>query len=112
MTKLERIINDTVDSSNWDYKGIIESIIGRIENIFTEDEDKLYEEINYAINDELIYYKDQWTVLQEFCTPMEANWEIAITSLYDDVNAVVESIRENKEIFILWENVNFTSQNS
>ena len=101
MTKLEKIINDTVDSYNWDYKGIIESIIGRIENIFTEDEDELYEEISYAIDDELIYYKDQWIVLQEWCTPIEANWNEAYNSLYADVLAVVESIRENKEIFIL-----------
>ena len=53
-----------------------------------EDSDK-WELITNALNDEMIYYSQQWVVLKEYCTPREANWDEAISEFMDDLFYVI-----------------------
>lgn len=56
--------------------------IDRLEEI---DLDDPTEAIMQAVDDSLIYYEDQWEVLQWACDPINANWETAIDILYNTV---------------------------
>lgn len=73
---------------SWDLKCLIENILDRIDNP-NDDED-----IFQAIDDELIYYDDQWLVLKEYCTPVEANWDYAIEEFIHTVFSVVSQLQK------------------
>lgn len=51
---------------------IVTNILDRIDNP-NDDED-----IFQAIDDEIIYYDDQWKIIKAYCNPTTANWEFAI----------------------------------
>ena len=69
---------------SWDATGIAEKVYNRAicdaENI-----DEAFESLSDALNDELIYTADQWTVMQEYQTPDEANFNNAYEMFYDDL---------------------------
>ena len=44
------------------------------------------------MDDELIYTYDQWKVLEHYCTPQDANWEVAYENLSGDVFGVCATI--------------------
>ena len=75
-------------SSSFEFLDVVASIIGRIDN-FSDDED-----IYQAIDDELIYTYDQWKVLEEYCTPQDANWEVAFESLCNDIFSICANIAD------------------
>lgn len=89
MTLLEQVITERHISNDWDYLALIEAVIERIDNIEEIKEDELYDELINAVNDQIIYYRDQWTILQENCTPQEANWEFAINTLIHECDEVL-----------------------
>ena len=65
-----------------------------IEDIETDPYDLLYS----CIEDALIYYNDQWTVLKSYCNPTEANWEEAIDQFTNDlINSLDVSTEEEEE---------------
>ena len=74
--------------SDFEFLDVVASIIGRVDN-FEDDED-----IWQAIDDELIYTYDQWTVLEHYCTPQDANWEVAFDNLSGDIFGVCATIAE------------------
>ena len=69
---------------SWDATGIAENVYNRAicdaENI-----DDAFEALSDALNDELIYTADQWTIMQEYQTPDEANFNDAYEMFYDDL---------------------------
>lgn len=110
MTLLEQVIIDRHIGNDWDYLSLIEAVIERIEDIENLKEDELYDKLIDAVNDEIIYYRDQWTILQENCTPQEANWEFAIDTFISESYEVLEyyriALQERRKI-LQWENVNY-----
>lgn len=50
-----------------------------------------------ALDERLIYYKEQWAVLHHYCTPQDANWERAEEALFNDVLNIVTSLLEDEE---------------
>jgi len=72
--------------SDFEFLDVVASILGRVDNF--EDDDDIYT----AIDDELIYTYDQWKVLEHYCSPQDANWEVAFESLMGDVFGVCSKI--------------------
>lgn len=69
---------------SWNATGIAENVYNRAicdaENI-----DEAFESLYDALNDELIYTADQWTIMQEYQTPDEANFNEAYEMFYEDL---------------------------
>ena len=71
--------------------------------MYSEDEineDNIYDIVAEAIDSGLIYYSNQWDVLEFYCSPTNANWDEAIESFENDIISIVEEIlddRDNKE---------------
>lgn len=76
-------------SGDFEFLDVIASILSRVDD-FTSDED-----IYSAIDDELIYTYDQWKVLEYYCTPQDANWEVASESLMGDVFSICATIADS-----------------
>lgn len=73
---------------SWSITPIIENILDRVENP-NDDEDILT-----SLDDELIYYDDQWIVLQEYQSPQEANWNEAIEQFICDLFSIVALLQK------------------
>ena len=61
---------------------IAEAIIERMEEC-TEDE--IEDELKYAMDLELIYTEDLWTIMAYYQTPQEANLDEATEEFYNDL---------------------------
>lgn len=79
-------------SADFDFLDIVASILDRVEN-FEDDED-----INQAINDELIFTAEQWTVIMHYCTPQDANFYDAIDDLTSDIYSLCSKIAGGEHI--------------
>lgn len=82
---------------SWDATGIAENVYNRAicdaENI-----DEAFESLYDALNDELIYTADQWTIMQEYQTPDEANFNEAYEMFYEDLcRHFYEIVKEEEE---------------
>lgn len=82
---------------SWDATGIAENVYNRAicdaENI-----DEAFESLYDALNDELIYTADQWTIMQEYQTPDEANYNEAYEMFYEDLcRHFYEIVKEEEE---------------
>lgn len=87
MEIIRNIIGLVTDYSfDWDYISVLENAISRIENW---DDD---EEIHQALDDSLIYYVDQWTIMAHHQDPKDAN-------LYDAFEDTIEDIYEYIAIY-------------
>ena len=80
-----------------DATGIAENVYNRAicdaENI-----DDAFEALSYALNDELIYTADKWTIMQEYQMPSEANFDKAYEMFYDDLcRHFYEIVKEEEE---------------
>ena len=64
-----------------------------IEDIEADPYDLLYS----CIDDALMYYDDQWTVLESYCNPTEANWEVAIDEFTSDLTEALDITTELEE---------------
>ena len=71
-------------SFSWDACGIAENVYERA-CCDAETLDEAFDNISDALNDELIYTADQWTIMQEYQTPEEANFFDAYDSFYNDL---------------------------
>ena len=88
-------------SGDFDFLEIVQDVVDRV----TEDikdgsdiDDVIFDEIDSV----LIYYSDQWTIMEHYQNPSEADLDAAIEELYDDVYAIcskrpVESEDEDEE---------------
>lgn len=81
-------------------KDIVERALDSIdeENVedYLNDSDALYEVIWEAMDSGMVYTADQWTMLQEYCTPQEVDFDNAWSSMTSDVQRVVETILKRK----------------
>lgn len=80
---------------NFDFLDIVSNIIDRIDDIDEfKDEDEIYDAVYSALDDELIYDDDQWTVMRFYQTARDASLDEALDSLVADCVAIVEKIVE------------------
>lgn len=79
-------------SLDFEFADLVEDILNRIDDQHNSDD------VMQAIDDGLIYYSDQWKVLQHYCSPKDANWENAIDEFVTDIYHIVDKInKEEKE---------------
>ena len=69
---------------SWEATDIAEEVYKRAICDAT-DIDEGYESLADALNDELIYSQDQWTIMKEYQSPEEANYDEAYMMFYDDL---------------------------
>lgn len=78
-------------SADFEFLDVVASILGRIDDLHDEDE------IWKAIDDELIYTVDKWTVMEHYQNPEDANFMEAMTMLQNDIFSLVHKIVEKEE---------------
>ena len=61
---------------------IAEAIIERMEEV---SKDEIVDELQYAMDLELIYTEDQWSIMAYYQTPQEANFNEAMEEFYNDL---------------------------
>ena len=63
--------------------GLAEGVLNRIEADDLKDDP--YEAVWQAMDDELIYTADQWTMIQYYCTPQNADYDNAWEEFQNDL---------------------------
>lgn len=76
-------------SMNWDFLDVVANILERVD---FESED-LDESVYNAIDEELIYTEDQWTVMEYYQTPDTANLDDAFWDLNRDILSIAHEIK-------------------
>lgn len=62
-----------------------------IDRVMDADEDvDTWDKVLDAINDELIYTSDQWKIVEYYCTPDTADYDVAMTNFIDDIYSLLE----------------------
>lgn len=61
------------------------------------NEDNVYDAVCDAIDNDLVYYDDQWNVLKYYCVPSEANWEKALDEFTNDIANIVSDLISDRE---------------
>lgn len=87
-------MRETLNTTDYDYLDIIEEVIDRIDDI-KDDED--YDGINQAIDDSLIYYNQQWTILKHFFNPQDVNFGEAMEYFTEDVYTTLNALRKEQQ---------------
>lgn len=77
-------------SFNFKFLDIIANILERVDDF--NDTDSIYN----AMDEELIYTCDQWTVIEYYCDPQNASFENALDSLYGDLCSLCEQIAKGE----------------
>ena len=93
-------IGDHFDySTDFEFLDVVADILERaVDNYEGSDDDDLDNAVFEAIDEGLIYYSDQWKVLEHYMNPQEANWDEAVEMLNGDIYTLAsEIIEENKE---------------
>lgn len=86
-----RNLTGTTDQFESTFADCVDRAMNRMEEGNFETEDATSE----AIDEGLIYYSDQWAVLEQYCTPAEANWQEALEQFWDDVHRCVSDLYEH-----------------
>ena len=68
---------------------IAEAIIERMEEV---SKDEIEDELQYAMDLELIYTEDQWAIMAYYQTPQEANFDEAMEEFYDDLLEILYKV--------------------
>lgn len=86
-------------AKHFDYRGadsffdVVADLVDRVDfgdwQINAEDD---YDIIWSAIDEGLIYTRDQWAVLEHYCTPSDANFDEAIEELATDMNEIIADL--------------------
>lgn len=71
---------------------VVEDLVDRVDIEDWKDDD--YDAIWQAIDEGLIYTKDQWTILEYYCSPTDANFDEAIEELASDMGSILSDIYE------------------
>lgn len=74
-------------------RNIADAILDRAEENI-EDYSDPYDAIVDALNDELIYEDDQWTIMKQYQRPSEANFTEAVEEFINDLNECVLKLEE------------------
>ena len=94
--KIYEAVMKHFSNSTWDgdFFELVTDLIDRVDD-YSSDED-----IWEALDSGLIYTKDEWTVLEYYCTPQEASWEEAYEQLYEDIYSICNDlVNEDAEEF-------------
>lgn len=70
---------------SWNATNIAEEVYKRA-ICDANDIDEGYECLADALNDELIYTEDQWTIMKEYQSPEDANYDMAYMLFYEDLS--------------------------
>lgn len=90
MTINKTILYDRFEFYSYELRDLAENVLSRMES----PDDSLYA----CMDDELIYYDDQWTMIKAYCTPQEANYDYAWACFYDDLTgAIMDGVLEEDE---------------
>lgn len=92
-SKYEDAIQNALHSWHDDFLDIVANVLERIEGIEDLNDDDVYENVIDAMNDELIYDEDRWTIMQEYQSPDNADLDSALDDFADDVQAVIREIK-------------------
>lgn len=71
---------------------VVDDLVERVDIEDWKDDD--YDAIWQAIDEGLIYTRDQWVVLEHYCTPTDANFDEAIEELASDMGSILSDIYE------------------
>lgn len=83
---------------NYDFENLFEDVLDRAVDIYNDQEERDdYEAVIRAIDDGLIYYADQWTVLKYYFTPQDANFEKAIELFSQDLLTALDYLIDNNK---------------
>lgn len=74
-------------------RNIADTILDRAEENI-EDYSDPYDAIVDALNDELIYEDNQWTIMKQYQRPSEANFTEAVEEFINDLNECVLKLEE------------------
>lgn len=89
-----KAVNEVFEFASWDMLDLVDDIIGRIDWDEMEAGDP-YDQIAQAVEDSLIYYKDQWTIAQHYANgPADLDWQNALYQLLDDISDIVTRVLE------------------
>lgn len=69
-------------------------------SIFERMEAPTEEELQQAMDDDLIYYKDQWDIIQYYQNPREANFYEAMDNFYNDLLDILQAYNDLTNIII------------
>lgn len=65
-------------------------VIGIAENVLSRMEDNTEDELYQALDDELIYTDDQWSIMKYYCSPESADLDEAIELFINDLSKAIE----------------------
>lgn len=69
---------------------VVDDVLKRVD--FDEERDDVAEVVADAMDDELIYYSQQWTIMQHYQNPEEANLGNALECFFNDLVACLDVI--------------------
>jgi hypothetical protein len=81
-------------SWDFDFLDLVAETIDRID--FDDQSSTLDEKIDDAIDNALIYYCDQWKIIQHYQRPEEANFQEAVEEFSSDIYSLVYKIKETR----------------
>lgn len=82
-------------STDFEFLDLVANVLNRIE--FDCSDEEFDDEIWSVIDDELIYYKDQWTVIQHYQLPKDANFGEAMDEFSSDIYSLAYKIRKGDQ---------------
>lgn len=82
-------------SCDFDFLDIVAEILERID-VDEINEDNIYDAI-YDAMDNIIYYYQQWRIIEHYQTPMDANFDDAMSDFENDLYNLVRMIVDQKE---------------
>ena len=77
-------LNERFPGASWEFLKIAEDIAERAESYQEEGHD-IEDAISQAIDDGLIYTRDQWEVMAYYCGPKDADFNFTIEQFYTDL---------------------------
>lgn len=80
----------------YDFKmvDLVMDIINRMDGDYSDDS------ITSAIDNGIMYYSQQWIILQHYCNPQDANWNTAIEYFLNDIYSIVTDIQKLEDKYI------------
>lgn len=76
---------------------VVDLVDRAISDLEMEDHDEsedLYQTVAGAVDEGLVYTRDEWEVLKHYCSPANADLQIATEDLISDVVSIVDSIKD------------------
>lgn len=83
-------------SAQSDFEELATSVLERLEKEDFLKED-YWDELQQAMDDEMIYTEDQWKMIELYCNPQDASFDFAWEYFQSDLGEVVEIIKRKLE---------------